>query len=102
MSGKPREDRGTIASHHLGLRLTDDEHAQLAAIVTDANAKMSAAGIPGIQTSTSMVRWLIATEFKNRRLSIESEPRKTKSPAAHMEAVAKATSSMSPRGKGKR
>ena len=82
MSGKPREDRSAIASHHLGLRLNDDEHTQLGAIVADANEKMSEAGIPGVMTMTAMVRWLIVQEFKRRGLG-------RKSPAQHLVDAAK-------------
>lgn len=82
MSRTPRKDRESVAHHHLGLRMTGPEHAQLAALVSDSNERMSLAGIPGVMSATAMIRWLVKQEFERRGLG-------RKSPAQHLEDAAK-------------
>ena len=62
MSGKPREDRASIARHHLGLRLTDEEHRDLIALVAHANDRLDRQGMPRLMSQTAVVRQLITRE----------------------------------------
>ena len=72
MSGKPREDRASVASHHLGLRFTAQERAALQAVTDDMNSKLATLGLPAAMTGTSVIRWLIAEEVKRRSLSTQT------------------------------
>jgi hypothetical protein len=71
MSGKPRKDRTTIASHHLGLRLTGRQHDLLTACVRHMSEKLRAEGVPAYVSASGLVTWLIEQEAK--RLGVDSD-----------------------------
>ena len=73
MSGKPREDRSTVTRHHLGLRLTDEEHAALVGIVDDTNAKLADQGLPPMMNQTRQVKMLIKEEASRRGLGAKKK-----------------------------
>lgn len=73
MAGKPRQNRSTIAAHHLGLRLTDAEHAALNRIVEEEAQKLRSQGLRIVMTQTAVVRMLIEQEAKRRGFPLEPE-----------------------------
>ncbi len=85
MAGKPREDRSSVASKHLGLRLTDDEFQLLRAVVDATNERMREAGLPPLMTGTSLVKMLVEQEA--RRLGVLPERGRVEGDAMHQRDV---------------
>jgi hypothetical protein len=68
MGRKPREDRSTVGTNHLGLRLTDREHAAVVAIVHQVNEQLAAQGLPAVASMTWLMKKLILEEAARRGL----------------------------------
>ena len=60
VSGRLKEN----ATHHLGLRFSPTERADLQAVTDSMNEQLEAQGLPGSMTATSMIKWMIREEMK--------------------------------------
>lgn len=67
--GRPLKPRDQVKSRHVGLKMTEEVHGLLQAIVADVRRELDAAGYSAATTSASMVvTHLIREEAKRRGL----------------------------------
>ncbi len=62
MTGKPRENRSTVATKSVGLRLTEGEFALLWAVVESTNQRLRKQGMPAYMTGSRLIKMLVERE----------------------------------------